>query len=67
MVEWLQHKYDQFHDVHDELHDARAKYDAMESELMLVIQTIVEKKNKFIDEDITRYLEVYEFEMIAKV
>ena len=34
----------------------------MESELTLAVQTVIEKISKFNGEDVTRYLEVYEFE-----
>ena len=38
----------------------------VESELTLVIQTIIEKISKFGGEDIARYLEVYEYEMTTR-
>mgnify|MGYP006997911728 FL=1 len=35
----------------------------MESELTLTVQTVIERINKFNGEDVTRFLEVYEYEM----
>ena len=38
----------------------------MESELTLAVQTVIERISKFNGEDVTRFLEVYEYEMASR-
>ena len=38
----------------------------MESELTLVLQTVIERISKFNGEDVTRFLQVYEYEMASR-
>ena len=38
----------------------------MESELTLVVQTVMERINIFNDEDVTRFLEVNKYEMASR-
>ena len=38
----------------------------MESELTHAIQTVIERISKFIGEDVTRFLEVYEYKMASR-
>ena len=38
----------------------------MESELALAIQTVIERTSRFNGEDITRFLEVYEYKMASR-